>query len=147
MPITGVRTMEEWIGLSASQQRLNAMLLAAFAGVALIIAAIGVYGVLSYSVSQRTREIGLRMALGARQNGVLRLIVGEGLRMACAGIAIGLLGAFGLRALLFGIQGRDPCDLCGGGIVARYGCGGRVFVARAARGDGRSHGRAARRVV
>jgi ABC-type antimicrobial peptide transport system permease subunit len=80
--------------------------------VALLIAAIGVYGVLAYSVNQRTREIGLRVALGAQQAGVLRWIVGQGMLVAAAGIGIGLAGAFALSrllaSLLFGIQPRDP---------------------------------------
>ncbi|HJZ99165.1 MAG TPA: ABC transporter permease, partial [Candidatus Solibacter sp.] len=112
LPISNVRTMEEWVSNSAAQPRLNAALLAAFAGVALLIAAIGVYGVLAYSVNQRTREIGLRMALGAQQGGVLRWIVTQGMLVAATGIVIGLGGAFALSrllaTLLFGIQPRDP---------------------------------------
>ena len=112
LPISNVRTMDEWISNNAAQPRLNAALLGVFACVALLIAAIGVYGVLAYSVNQRTREIGLRMALGAQQSGVVRWIVGQGMLVASAGIAAGLIGAFALSralaALLFGIQARDP---------------------------------------
>jgi putative ABC transport system permease protein len=112
LPLSNIRTMDEWISNNAAQPRLNAALLGTFAGVALLIAAIGVYGVLAYSVNQRTREIGLRMALGAQQAGVLRWIVGQGMLVAAAGIGIGLAGAFALSrllaSLLFGIQPRDP---------------------------------------
>ncbi|HTS63741.1 MAG TPA: ABC transporter permease [Candidatus Acidoferrales bacterium] len=112
LPLSNVRTMEDWVSNNAAQPRLNAALLGVFAGVALLIAAVGVYGVLAYSVSQRTREIGLRIALGAQQSGVLRWIVRQGMLVAAAGIAIGLAGAYALShllaALLFGVQPRDP---------------------------------------
>jgi putative ABC transport system permease protein len=123
LPLSNIRTMDEWVSNNAAQPRLNATLLGTFAGVALLIAAIGVYGVLAYSVNQRTREIGLRMALGAQQSGVLRWIVGQGMMVAFAGIAIGLAGAFALSrllaSLLFGIQPRDPITF---GAVAAVLC-------------------------
>jgi len=112
MPIATVKTMDQWVSASASPSRLNAVLLGTFAAVALLIAAIGVYGVLSYSVNQRIREIGVRVALGAQSGNVVRLVVGEGMRVALAGIAVGVLGALGLRqalsTLLFGIEPHDP---------------------------------------
>jgi putative ABC transport system permease protein len=112
LPISNVRPMDEWVSIGAAQPRLNAILLAVFASVALLIAAIGIYGVLAYSVNQRTREIGLRMALGAPRGGVLRLIVREGMAVGLAGIGIGLAGALALsRALasvVFGVPVRDP---------------------------------------
>jgi len=112
LPIATVRSMDEWVANSASASRLNAILLAAFAGVALLIAAIGVYGVLSYSVNRRVREIGLRMALGAQQGSVLKLVVVEGMLVALIGIGAGLAGAFAvgraLSTLLFGIRPNDP---------------------------------------
>ena len=112
LPLSNVRTEEEYVYNNAAQPRFNAALLGVFAGVALLIAAIGVYGVLAYSVNQRTREIGLRMALGARQSGVLFWIAGQGMMVAGAGIGIGLAGAYALSrllaTLLFGIQPRDP---------------------------------------
>ena len=112
LPISNIKTMDEWISVSASQPRLNAILLSVFAGVALLIAAIGVYGVLSYSVSQRTREIGLRMALGSPQSGVLALIVREGMVLAGVGISAGVLCALAVAklvaGLLYEIPPRDP---------------------------------------
>ena len=112
LPLANVRTMDECVAGSAAQPRVNALLLAAFAGVALLIAAIGIYGVLAYSVTQRTREIGLRMALGAPRSRVVRLIVREGMTVAAAGIGAGLLGAVALSqtiaSLVFAAPVRDP---------------------------------------
>ena len=112
LPLSNVRSMEDWVSLNAAQPRLNAALLGIFAGVALLIAAIGIYGVLAYSVNQRTREIGLRLALGAQQSGVLRWIVGKGMLLAAAGVAAGLAAAYPLSrllaTLLFGVQPSDP---------------------------------------
>ena len=112
MPLANVRPMDEWISTKAAQPRLNAWLVAAFACVALALAAIGVYGVLSYSVNQRTREIGLRMALGAERGSVLRLVVREGMMVAAVGIGVGLVAALAtsrvLASLLYGVPQRDP---------------------------------------
>jgi putative ABC transport system permease protein len=112
LPVSTVRTMDQWVSSNAAQPRLNSVLLGVFAFVALLIAAIGIYGVISYSVTQRTREIGVRMALGAPRRDVLRMIVGEGMRMGIAGIAAGLAGAVAvsraLSSMLFGVQARDP---------------------------------------
>src|SRR3954469_2881106 len=115
---------------TAAQPRLNAVLLMIFSGVALVIAAIGIYGVLSYSVTQRTREIGLRMAIGAQPGGVLRWIVREAMVVALAGIVVGLAGAAGvsrlLETLLFGVTARDPATFAGVaaalGVVAGAAC-------------------------
>ena len=111
LPVFTVRTMDSWVSDSAAQPRLNAVLLGIFAAIALLIAAIGIYGVLAYSVTQRTREIGLRVALGARRGDVLRLVIGQGMLVSGAGILAGLLCAFGasrvLQSLLFGLSGRD----------------------------------------
>jgi putative ABC transport system permease protein len=121
LPLANIRTMEQWVSNTAAQPRLNAQLLAVFAGVALLIAAIGIYGVLAYSVNQRTREIGLRMALGAQPEGVLRLVVGEGMLVAIAGVAIGLVAALvlsrTLSSLLFEVPERDPGTFAGVAIV------------------------------
>ena len=111
LPLSNVRTLEEYVYNNAAQPRLNAALLGVFAGVALLIAAIGVYGVLAYSVNQRTREIGLRMALGAQPSGVLWWIAGQGMLVSVAGIGAGLAGAYALNrvlaSLLFNIQPGD----------------------------------------
>jgi len=115
LPIANERSMDQWLSANAAQPRLNAWLVAIFAAVAMALAAIGVYGVLSYSVNQRTREIGLRMAMGAARSSVLRLIVQEGMLVALVGIAAGLLGAVAvsrvLGSLLFGVPERDPATL------------------------------------
>ncbi len=112
LALSNVRPMTEWVSASAAQPRLNAVLLAVFAIVALAVAAIGTYGVLAYSVSQRSREIGLRMALGADRRTVLRLIVREGLTSAVPGIGAGALAAVALSrlvgSLVFGVSPRDP---------------------------------------
>jgi putative ABC transport system permease protein len=112
LPISSVRTMDEWVSSNAAQPRLNAILLAVFAAVAMLIAAIGIYGVLAYSVNQRTREIGLRMALGSPRGQVLRLIVREGMTVGAIGIGAGLAGSLALSrvlgSLLFEIPVRDP---------------------------------------
>jgi putative ABC transport system permease protein len=104
--------MDEWVSNSAAQSRLNAILLGVFAVCALIIAAIGIYGVLAYSVAQRTQEIGLRMALGAANAHVLRLIVREGMMVGAIGIGVGIVGALAisrvLTSLVFETPVRDP---------------------------------------
>jgi len=111
LPLSNVRTLEDYVYNNAAQPRLNAALLAVFAGVAVLIAAIGVYSILAYSVNQRTREIGLRIALGAQPSGVLRWIAAQGMLVAAAGIGVGLVGAYVLSrvlaTLLFEIQPRD----------------------------------------
>lgn len=112
LALANVRTMDEWLSNSAAQPRLNTVLLSAFAALALLIAAIGIYGVLAYSVNQRTREIGLRLALGATPAGVLRLIVGEGMTVVVTGIVLGVLGGFALgravASLVYGVTVHDP---------------------------------------
>lgn len=112
LPVSTVRTMDQWVANNAARPRLNTVLLGTFACVALLIAAIGIYGVLAYSVNLRTREIGVRMTLGAQPAGVLRMVVREGMAMGLAGISAGLLGALAasraLTSMLFGVEARDP---------------------------------------
>jgi putative ABC transport system permease protein len=111
-PITNIRAMEEVFAESISKPRLYMILLSVFAGVALTLAVIGIYSVLAYSVTQRTQEIGIRMALGAKPRDVLTLVVGQGMLLALIGIVIGLVAAFFLsRAMAFMIEGINSRDL------------------------------------
>ena len=111
-PISDVRMMDRYLDSSVSKRRLSTVLLGIFAGLALVLAVLGIYGVISYGVSQRTREIGVRMALGARPGDVLKLVLGQGMRMALLGAGIGLAASFALARLLtsmlFGISSTDP---------------------------------------
>jgi putative ABC transport system permease protein len=111
-PINNVKTLEEYASASVSKDRFNLTLLAVFAAVALILAAVGIYGVMSYSVAQRTREIGIRMALGARASDVLKLIVRQGVVLTLVGVAAGIGGALLLTrfmsSLLVGVSATDP---------------------------------------
>jgi predicted permease len=111
-PLYNVETMEQYLTLSAAQARFNAVLLAVFAGLALLLASVGLYGIISYSVSQRIQEIGVRMALGAERRDVMKMVVGQGLKLALIGVAIGIAGALVLTrflaSLLYGVSATDP---------------------------------------
>jgi predicted permease len=112
LPVSEIRTMEEVVARSISRQRFNVVLMTVFGSAALLLAAIGIYGLMAYSVAQRTREIGIRMALGAEAEQVRRMVVFQGMRLAVVGVVVGLTAAFGLTRLmasfLFGVQARDP---------------------------------------
>ena len=112
LAITGIRTMTEMIDLSVARPRFTMLLLGMFGAVALVLAAVGIYGIMSHAVKRRTREIGIRMALGARPADVQRLVVGQGMSLAGLGLAIGVLAALGatrlMTRLLFGVSATDP---------------------------------------
>jgi putative ABC transport system permease protein len=111
-PIAAVKRMSDWLESSVAEPRYRTTLLGMFAALAMILAATGIYGVMSYSVAQRTHEIGIRMALGARQLDVLKLVVRQGMLLTLVGVALGLLGAFALtrvmESLLFEVTAKDP---------------------------------------
>jgi hypothetical protein len=112
LPVSDVKTMDEIVTLSTSRQRFNMLLMAVFGGSALLLAAIGIYGLMAYSVAQRTQEIGIRLALGAGSAAVKQMVVLQGMSLALVGVAIGLASAFGLtrfiESLLFGVKALDP---------------------------------------
>jgi putative ABC transport system permease protein len=112
VPVFSIKTMDEYISATVAAPRFNTTLLAIFAAVALVLTIVGLYGVMSYSVAQRTNEIGIRMALGAQTRDVLRLIVFQGFKLVLLGLGLGLAGAFGLMSiissLLFGVTWKDP---------------------------------------
>ena len=112
LPLSGIRTMENVVAASVAQPRLITQITATFAGLALLLAAIGIYGVMAYSVTARKQEMGIRMALGARPGDILRLVVGQGMRMTSAGVVLGVVASLGLtrllRSLLFGVRATDP---------------------------------------
>ena len=131
LPLSDAATMSTRMTQSMADRRYPMMLLSVFAGLAVVLAAIGLYGVLSYTVSRRTREIGVRMALGARSADVLRLVVGGGMRLTLIGIGVGLAGAViaarALGALLYGVRPTDPVTLvavagllCAVALLAAY---------------------------
>lgn len=111
-PVWDMKPMETMIADTLAERRFSVLLLGTFAGIALLLATIGIYGVISYLVSQRTREVGIRLALGARTEDVLKLVVGRGALLALGGVAIGLLGALAatqaLSKMLFGVRATDP---------------------------------------
>jgi putative ABC transport system permease protein len=116
-PIYNVRTMEDMVAQSMGTRRASTLLFTVFAGAALILAAVGIYGVMAYSVTQRTQEIGIRMALGAQAGDVLRLVVRQGMMLTFIGIAVGMAGSLGLAkviaSLLFDVPATDPATFLG----------------------------------
>ena len=117
LPVSNIRTMNEIVSISTSRQRFNMVLMTIFGGVALLLAAIGIYGLMAYSVQQRTQEIGIRMALGAQSGDVRKMVVFQGMRLTLVGVVIGVASAFGLTrfiaTFLFGVQARDPLAFIG----------------------------------
>jgi putative ABC transport system permease protein len=131
IPTYSIRTMDQLVQSSTARERMSALVLVVFAAVALMLATIGLYGVVSHGVTERTHEIGVRMALGAENIHVLGLVVGQGLATTMFGIAIGIAGALALsraiQGLLFGVSAADPLTmavvvglLIGVAIVACY---------------------------
>jgi putative ABC transport system permease protein len=120
-PVSNIKTMEDVLSDSIARQRFSMLLLGIFAAVALVLAAVGIYGVMSYSVAQRTHEIGIRMALGARRLDVLKLTVGHSLKLVLIGVVIGLGAAFALTrvmaSLLFGVGATDPATFAAISVV------------------------------
>jgi len=120
-PIYNIRTMDEIRGESVAPQRLNLMLMTIFAGLAFVLAMVGIYGVMSYAVTQRTHEIGIRIAIGAQPRDVFRLILGHGMFLTLIGLAVGLLGAFALTRLmatmLFAVKPTDPLTFAGVAVL------------------------------
>jgi putative ABC transport system permease protein len=123
-PVAKIRTMDQVIAESLSQPRFTTTLLMIFAVVALVLATIGIYGVMSYSVTERTKEFGILMAVGAQQRDVLKMVLGQGLILAVIGVAIGLLAIIPLRRLLltqiFGISATDPLTLVGVSLLLMF---------------------------
>jgi putative ABC transport system permease protein len=116
-PVADVRTMESWVGESVSRARFGTLLLTIFSGLALLLAAVGIYGVMAYTVAQRQQEIGIRMALGAQTRDVLRMIMRQGMGMTMVGVALGLAGGLALTrvisGLLYGVSATDPLTFAG----------------------------------
>jgi len=121
LPVTQVRTMDQLFAETNAAPRFQTFLLGIFGALGLLLAGVGIYGVISYSVSQRTHEIGIRMALGAEPRQVLRLVLGQGLKLAVTGVAIGIVASLALTrlmaSLLFGVSATDPITFAGVAIV------------------------------
>jgi putative ABC transport system permease protein len=117
LPVYEVRTMDDYVTMSVGRQRFQTVLLGSFAGLALLLTAVGLYGVMAYSVVQRTHEIGIRMALGASRENVLRMVLGSGARMAIIGVAAGVIGALVLtrfmQSMLYDVKSTDPITFAG----------------------------------
>ena len=117
LPVSDVRSMTDVVSKSISRQRFNMLLMTIFGCSALLLAAIGIYGLMAYSVEQRTQEIGIRLALGAERSAVTRMVVAQGMKLALVGVVIGVASAYGLSrfisSLLFGVTALDPWTFVG----------------------------------
>jgi ABC-type antimicrobial peptide transport system permease subunit len=139
--VADIRSMETIFDLRMHQRRLTMVLLSVFAGVALLLALVGIYGVTAYAVTQRTQEVGIRRALGAQHGDILRLVLGHSLAVTLAGVAIGMAGAFALtrvlKGFLFQVSATDPVAFVGIAalFVAVAAAAGLIPAARAARVD------------
>ena len=114
-PLSGATTLEDMLGAYLMPRRFQTCLLAGFSAVALLMAAIGIYGLIQYSIATRTQEIAIRMAVGAQAGAIFRMVIGEGLKLSLTGLALGLVGALWVgeagRSLLFGVTATDPLTL------------------------------------
>jgi len=115
LPVYDIRTLEQYIGIALGHPRLNTLLLGLFAGLAVVLSAVGLYGLVSYTVGQRTHEFGIRMALGAARGDLLRTVLRQGLSLALIGIGLGLVGSLALTRFLsselYGVKPTDPLTL------------------------------------
>jgi putative ABC transport system permease protein len=120
-PVTAVNTMEEVLATSTAPQRFSVFLLGVFSATALALAAVGLYGAIAYSVAERTREMGIRIALGAAKRDILRMIVGQGLALALAGLAIGTVASLALTRLMSGLlfqtDAADPASFAASALL------------------------------
>jgi putative ABC transport system permease protein len=121
LPVFGAQTLNETLSESLAQRRFSMEMITSFAATALLLAALGIYGVISYMVSERTHEIGIRLALGARRENILHLVIGQGLRLAIFGAVIGLISAVIVARLmanvLYGVRTTDPLTFAGVAFV------------------------------
>jgi len=121
VPIYDVKTMEQWLSGSLARRRFAMLAIGLFAGVAVLLASVGIYGVMSYTMAQRTREIGVRLALGAQRRDVLSLVIRKGVNLAMVGTAIGLLGCLAVTrfvsSLLYGVAPSDPWTLASASLL------------------------------
>ena len=142
--------MDEIRAESVAPERLNLTLLSIFAGIALVLAIVGIYGVMSYTVTQRTHEIGIRMAIGAQPRDVFKMVIGQGMMLALIGVGIGLVGAFALTRLmatmLFGVEPTDPATFAGIAVLLTACGAGCLLHTGQARDESRSGGVAAVRM-
>jgi putative ABC transport system permease protein len=131
-PVYNLNTMDQLRADSIAPNRLSLTLLGVFAGVALVLAGVGIYGVMAYSVTQRTHEIGIRMALGAQTGNVLGMVVGQGMKLAIVGLAIGLVGAWLatrlMSSMLFGVSATDPLTFIAISIILAGVALGACFI-------------------
>jgi putative ABC transport system permease protein len=121
LPVSGILSMEDVVSASVAQPRLIVQLVGVFAGLGLLLSAIGIYGVMAYSVTQRKQELGIRVALGADPRDILRLVVGQGMKLALIGVVLGVLISLLLTrllsSLLFGVHAIDPIAFAGSAVV------------------------------